>query len=159
MQKYVIAEAMEHEMKLRQMGGTVTLVSGKMCYVQFDIGGIAIEYVYNINNRGHFFLERIKPYPLPFKVYEDESKVVEIIDIDLEQFRNAAKSHNMPKFIELGKLFNDTAKKYEDLFLYYNVPGEVVESLHEELEKVNAIILNCKEEAERIYFKKEPDNL
>lgn len=159
MQKYVIAQAMEHEMRLRQMGAKVTLVNGKMCYVQFDIGGLEVEYVYNINNKGQYFLERIKPYPLPVRAFENESRVIEIIDIDLEQFRNASKSHNMPLFVELGKMFNDTAKRFEDLFLYYNVPSEVVQSLHEELAKANDIINECKASAERIYFKKEPDNL
>lgn len=159
MQKYVIAEAMEHEMKLRQMGGQVTLVSGKMCYVKFNIDGLLVEYVYNINHKGQFFLERIKPYPLPVKSFDNESKVIEIIDIDLEQFRNAAKSHNMPMFIELGKLFNDTAKRFEDLYLYYNVPSQVVEDLHNELVKANEMINTCKLNAERLYFKKEPDNL
>lgn len=159
MQKYVMAEAMEHEMKLVQMGGKVTQINGKLCYVQFDIGGILVEYVYNINSKGQFFLERIKPYPLPVKAYEDESRVIEIIDIDLEQFRQASKSHNMPKFIQLGQMFNDTAKRFEDLFLYYNVPEETVDALIAALESANQAIGDCKENAKRLYFKKDPDNL
>ncbi len=159
MQKYVIAQAMEHDMRLRQMGGEVTLINGKMCYVKFNLGGVEVEYVYNINGKGKFFLERIKPYPLPVKTYEDESRIIEIIDIDLEQFRSAAKSHNMPKFITLGKLFNETAKRFEDLYLYYNVPEETAGEILEQLKKVNESITNCKNNAERIYFKKEPDNL
>jgi hypothetical protein len=159
MQKYVIAEAMEHEMKLVQLGGTVTQINGKLCYVQFNIGGIEIEYVYNLNNKGKFFLERIKPYPLPVKVFEEESGVVDIIDIDLEQFRVAALSHNMPKFIKMGQLIHNTAKRYEDLFLYYNVPESTIDALLLNLENANKIIDECKATANRVYFKKEPDNL
>lgn len=159
MQKYVIADAMEQEMRLRQMGGKVNQINGKMCYVSFDIGGLPVEYVYNLNSKGKYFLERIKPYPMPVKVYEDESKIVEIIDIDLEQFRSAVKSHNMEKFIALGNKFNETAKRFEDLFLYYNVPADVLEALFEKLNESNQIIDACKSTATRIYFKKEPDNL
>lgn len=159
MQKYVIADAMEQEMRLRQLGGKVNQVNGKMCYITFDIAGLQVEYVYNLNSKGHYFLERIKPYPMPVKVYEDESKIVEIIDIDLEQFRAASKSHNMEKFIALGNKFNETAKRFEDLFLYYNVPAETLDALFNKLVESNDIIDACKETASRIYFKKEPDNL
>lgn len=159
MQKYVIADAMEQEMRLRQMGGKVNQVNGKMCYVSFDIGGLAVEYVYNLNSKGKYFLERIKPYPMPVKVYEDESKIVEIIDIDLEQFRSAVQSHNMETFVALGNKFNETAKRFEDLFLYYNVPADVLEALFNKLIESNQIIDQCKSTATRVYFKKEPDNL
>lgn len=159
MQKYVIAEALEHEMKLVQMGGKVTQVNGKLCFVQFDVDGLIVEYAYNINSKGKFFLERIKPYPLPANVYEDESRVIEIIDIDLEQFRQATHSHNMMKFIRLGNLFHETAKRFEDLFLYYNVPEETIDQLFKEIEKANKLIDECKSESPRVYFKKNPDNL
>ena len=159
MQKYVIAEALEDEMRLVQMGGKVTQINGKMCFVQFDIEGLVVEYAYNINNKGKFFLERVKPYPLPVKVYEDIQRIIEIIDIDLEQFRQAAKSHNMQKFIKMGNLFHATAKRFEDLFLYYNVHEVILDEVIQEMEQINAVIDQCKITAERLYFKKEPDNL
>lgn len=159
MQKYVIAEALEDEMRLVQMGGKVTQINGKMCFVEFDIEGLVVEYAYNINNKGKFFLERVKPYPLPVKVYEDIQRVIEIIDIDLEQFKQAAKSHNMQKFIKLGNMFHATAKRFEDLFLYYNVPESTINELLQEIEHANDVIDRCKATAERLYFKKEPDNL
>ncbi len=159
MQKYVIAEALEDEMRLVQMGGKVTQINGKMCFVEFDIEGLVVEYAYNINSKGKFFLERVKPYPLPVKVYEDIQRVIEIIDIDLEQFRQAAKSHNMQKFIKLGNMLHATAKRFEDLFLYYNVPESTINELIQEFEHANDVIDRCKCTAERLYFKKEPDNL
>lgn len=159
MQKYVMAEALEHEMKLVQMGGKVTQINGKLCYVQFYIEGIEIEYVYNINAKGEFFLERIKPYPLPVKPFSDESQVIEIIDIDLEQFRQASRSHHIATFIKLGQLFHGTAKRFEDLFLYYNVPESTLEELTKELQHANEVIDDCKATATRLYFRKDPDNL
>ena len=56
MKSYVLAEAMEHEMKLVQLGGKVTFINSKMCYVSFDVEGIIIEYSYNINSNGKVFL-------------------------------------------------------------------------------------------------------
>lgn len=159
MQKFVMAEAMELEMKLVQMGGKVTQINGKLCFVQFKIGGIDIEYAYNLNSKGQFFLERIKPYPLPLRPFADESKVVEIIDIDLEQFRQAAGSSHMPQFIQLGRQLHETAKRFEDLFLYYNVPDQTIAALLDILHQANEVIDECKDSSDRLYFKKDPDNL
>lgn len=159
MQNYISAEAMEQEMKLVQMGAKVTQINGKLCFVQFKIGGVDVEYVYNLNGKGQFFLERIKPYPLPLRPFDDESKVVEIIDIDLEQFRQAACSTHMPQFIQLGKQFHETAKRFEDLFLYYNVPDKAIMALQDVLIQANEIIDQCKTDSDRLYFRKDPDNL
>ena len=84
MKKYIIStEAAQHAMKLTQMGANVKQVSGKLCYVSFDLGYMTLEYVYNINAKGKYFLERIKPYPLPIKAYDNEDDVIDIIEIDV----------------------------------------------------------------------------
>lgn len=159
MKSYVLAEAMEHEMKLVQLGGKVTFINSKMCYVSFDVEGIIIEYSYNINSKGKVFLERIKPYPLPINAYEDEEHVIEIIKIDLEQFYAASQSHNMADFITINQQFHNTLKRFEDLFLYYNVPEATMVTIKSDLDRINQEILNCRNSAKRVYFEKEPDNL
>lgn len=159
MQKFVMAEAMEHEMKLVQMGGDVTFINSKMCYVSFNIEGYIVEYAYNINAKGKVFLERIKPYPLPINAYEDEEHVIAVIRIDLEQFRAAALSHNMPEFIKVNQLFHQTLKRFEDLFLYYNVPEQTITKIKADLNLINQNILACRDHCPRLYFEKEPDNL
>lgn len=159
MKSYLMAEAIEHEMKLEQLGAKVVQITSKLCYVHFVVDGVEIEYAYNINAKGKYFLERIKPYPLPVRAFEDETKLVEIIEIDLEQFKQASESKHMVKFLQIGQSFHETAKRFEDLFLYYNVPEETLKEVFDDLLKINTAIDTCRDSAPKIYFKKEPENL
>lgn len=159
MRKLMNAEIMQHDIKLRQMGADVYVINSKMCFVIFMIGKYEIAYVYNINNKGRYFLERVKPYPLALREFEKEDDVIDIIEIDLEQFKNASNSHNIDAFIEINKDFNLSLRRFEDLFLYYNVPRESVEQIRDHLEKIDGIIDQTRMKAERLYFKKNPDNL
>jgi len=153
------AEIMEHDFKLRQMGADVYVLNSKMCYVLFMVGKHEISYVYNINTKGRYFLERIKPYPLALREFESEADVIEIMLIDLEQFKNASQSHNIDVFIDINKRFNLSLRKFEDLFLYFNVPKETAEHIQAELDRIDALIVETRQTAERLYFKKNPDNL
>jgi hypothetical protein len=159
MRKYVNAEALKHSMKLNQLGGNVTQINGKMCYVQFVVNNYELEYVYNINPKGQYFLERIKPYPLPLKEFNNEDDVVNIIEIDLEQFTNATQSHNIDAFVSISSKLNETLKRFEDLYLYYNVPEVETKIILEKIEEIQSEILKTKETCERVYFRKDPEFL
>jgi ribosomal protein S6 len=159
MRKYIDAEAIQHSMKLQQLGAKVHQINSKMCYVQFDLGKIKLEYAYNINNKGKYFLERIKPYPLPLKVFESEIDIVETIKLDLSQFKNAIQSKNIENFVEINQMLHNSIKKFEDLFLYYNVPTLDMKEMREMIEKVDGLIELMKDDSVRICFDKEPDNL
>lgn len=159
MRKYVNAEALKHSMKLSQLGGSVTQINGKMCYVRFKVNEIDLEYVYNINTKGQYFLERIKPYPLPLKEFNNEDDVVNIIEIDLEQFTNATHSHNIDAFLSISTKLNETLKRFEDLYLYYNVPEVETKIILEKIEEIQSEISKTKETCERVYFKKDPEFL
>ncbi|BEP28700.1 hypothetical protein [Helicovermis profundi] len=159
MRTLINAEIMEQGIKLRQLGAKVTVISGKLCYVKFEIGGYKIQYVYNVNSKGNYFLERTKPYPLPLREFEKEEDVIDIIEIDIEQFKFALKSQNINDFINIGKELNFTIRKFEDLFLYYNVSSDKVQSIKNKLHEINKEINNTKEISKRIYFRKEPENI
>lgn len=159
MRKLMNAEVMEHDFKLRQMGADVQVINSKMCFVVFLVGKYEIAYVYNINKKGKYFLERIKPYPLALREFEKEEDVIDIIEIDLEQFKNASNSHNIESFVDINVNFNRSLLKFEDLFLYYNVPKETADRIKEHLNSIDTIIEETKHTAERLYFKKNPDNL
>lgn len=159
MSKLLDAELTIHNMKLRQMGAKIKTINSKMCYVKFDIGGFEVAYVYNINKDGNYFLERIKPYPLAIREFYDEEQLIEIIEIDLEQFKNAIKSHNIQSFVEINRKLHLSIKKFEDLFLYYNVPQEECDKLIGLLDEIDKEINATQASSKRLYFKKEPDNL
>lgn len=153
-------EALAETMKLREMGAKIQSVNGKMCYVKFEEEGIQIEYAYSINTAGKYHLERIKPYPLPLREFTREEKLIEIIEIDLDQFRNAIHTlQNIAPFIRASKDFHRIFQRFEDLYLYYAVPDETLQAVHDKLEEIDALIHSTVGTAKRIYHRKEPDTL
>tara|TARA_Y100001933_G_C18709205_1_gene442496 strand:+ start:64 stop:546 length:483 start_codon:yes stop_codon:yes gene_type:complete len=159
MRKYLNAEIMQQSMKLKQMGADVTVINSKLCYVAFDLSGFKVSYVYNVNKRNKYFLERIKPYPLWLREFDNEEDVIDIINIDLDQFRNAIKSHNIDRFIKIARKLDQVFHKYEDLFLYYNLPEEEVDRLYKEITDMEDDIDLIKDKSERICFDKDPEYL
>ncbi|MCX7884013.1 MAG: hypothetical protein N2448_03155 [Caloramator sp.] len=153
-----VKETMQ-EMMLRQMGADVTCFLGKQCFVKFNIEGYEISYTYNINLKNKYFLQRIKPYPMSAGVFENLKDVVEMIQIDVEQFTNVIKSGKFDKFLEINTKILEAARNLEDLFLYYKVDEAVFDDL---LRQICIIKKNISDNAvpdKRVYFKKEPETL
>ncbi len=160
MDKYVNSEVNQHIMKLIQLGAEVQVVSGKMIYVKFVLtNDIEVAYVYHVNKNKKYFLERIKPYPLPISEFKSIHEIIQIIRIDLDQYTNASKSHNISDFIAINNDLHDTMKSFEDLFLYYNISPECVNSVKTNISNIKNIIKDNIKEEYRIYFEKEPENL
>lgn len=157
--KGVNFEANEHLIKLVQMGANVKQINSKMCYVKFDIEGFKLSYVYNINKKGKYFLERIRPYPLPLLETDNEKEVIDIIKIDLKQYKNAIASQKIDKFSSINLKMIDTIKKFEDLYLYYKVDLEKCDEILEKIEEINNDIIKIKNNSKRLFFEKEPNNL
>ncbi|WP_068554496.1 ROK family protein [Thermotalea metallivorans] len=148
-----------HEIKLRQMGGEVEVIRGIMHYVRFDIGGTIVKYVYHINKKGKYFLQRQAPYPLNAGTYESEQDVIDIIRHDLAQMKNAKKSKKFDKFIEMNKNLSNMMRKFEDLYLYYNVPSVQMEKIEKTIQQLGNLIFETKDISERVYFEKDPESL
>lgn len=157
--KYINAEFSQHEMRLNQLGAKVEQVSGKLCYIKFNINHLMIEYAYHINGKNQYFLERIKPYPLPIKSFRNEADIVEIIKVDIKQFKNAVKSKNIGSFVEINNELNNTIKMFEDFFLYYNVPTETLKKIRQQIDELQQEICDAKGRVERVFFDKDPEFL
>lgn len=154
------ADALAETMKLREMGARIQFVNSKMCYVKFEEAGIQIEYAYSVNTTGKYYLERIKPYPLPLREFTHEAKLIEIIEIDMDQFRNAIRTLNsIGPFVDTSKAFHRIFQRFEDLYLYYDVPEEILTEVHGKLEEIDGLIKATAKSAKRIYHRKEPDTL
>ncbi len=156
---HIKMEAAIHAMKLRQMGGKVTQVDSKLCYVSFEIEHITVEYVYNINHHNKFFIERIKPYPEPLDTFTSEDELIQQIEWDLEQFKNASHSKNIDEFIEINQKLNQTIGLFEDLYLYYNVPKSQADIILNKINEIDVLIYQISDTAEKIYFDKKPRRL
>ncbi len=148
--------ASHHRLKLQQYGGIVNQINSKVCYVNFKVGDIDVEYVYNVNHHDKFFIERIKPYPEPLDTFTNEKAVVDQILDDVERFKVANNSKNIKEFININKSLNNLIRMFEDLYLYYNVPKEGADEISNEIEEIMKKVHELSEKSERVYFKSEP---
>ena len=140
------------EINLRQLGATkVECVNGKLYYVKFRIDeNITVSYCYNINAKDQYFLQRISPYPLPEGLFSTQEQIINFIKRDIKKFRNAKNSSNFSVFVELVNTIYQTQHAMEDLFLDYNVKGESIKELKDELEKIIITINKTQAKSEHV---------
>ncbi len=153
------AEIDKQKMILKQMGAKVEVINSFMCYVSLDIEGLKVKYCYNVNKKGDYFLERIKPYPQVAGTFKTEEDVIDTIKIDVEQFINAKKSHVFPLFIDINQEMSKVIREFEDLYLYYNVPHDYAKEIKSKIEEIHNLISKAKHESKRVYLKTEPKSL
>ena len=156
---FLKTEMTQHEMILNQLGEDVKIVQGIMCYVSIEINGIPVEYVYQINNAGNYFLQRLAPYPMVAGNFISKDEVLNLIKHDINQFKNASNSSAFRDFIEINKNLTRLARQFEDLYLYYNVPHETLRSMNESLKTLDNLIKECKVTSKRVYLDKEPETV
>lgn len=160
MNKYMNTDVVKHTMKLQLLGAEVKVISGKVVYVEFTINeDLEVSYVYSINKHNKYFLERIKPYPLAIREYDNDDDIIDIIMLDYLQYKDSANSNNINKFVNINRNLNKAIKTFEDLFLYYNVSEEVLNSIEHDIKNIDKTIKKASQESERLFFDKEPDNL
>ena len=150
MRSLVDAEVSQHTMKLQQMGAKVKVINSTLCYVSFDLSGFLVQYVYNINSKGNYFLERMKPYPLALKEVNDEKEIIQVIKEDVEKFKNALRCHHIDSFITIARQINVTFKKFEETFLNYNIPSPKVEKMLKKIQALDLEIQLIQENAAKI---------
>ncbi len=148
-----------HELKLRQMGAIVEDIRGIMHYVRFDIEGTVVKYAYHINKKGKYFLQRRSPYPLNVGTFESKEDVMNIIQHDIAQMKNAKHSKKFDKFIEINKSLSNIMRNFEDLYLYYNVNRTQTEKIEETIQHLKNLVFETRDMSERVYFEKDPDTL
>lgn len=159
---YMTVRQIRHQMclnKLRDMGCEVISVQGVMFYIRYNLDDFKISYVYHVNNDNTYYLERIKPYVVSAGNVKTEDDVVDLIKIDIEQFKNAKKSKNFQSFIEVDTELSKAVRSFEDLFLYYNISKEDTELVKEELSKIKSLFKSIKSRSERVFYDKDPDNI
>ena len=145
--------------ELKEAGGRVIDFEGIMFLVKFNIEEHKITYAYHINEDNTYFLERVKPYFLNVGTYQTEEEIVDIIKVDIEQFRNAIKSSNFNSFIEIDEHMSQLVRLFEDLYLYYNIDKEDLRALDEGVDGILETIKEIMRHSARVYTKKDPDVL
>lgn len=145
--------------ELRSLGARVLDIQGIMFYVKFKINDYKISYIYHLNPDNTYFLERVKPYSMVVGDFNTEEDIVDVITVDIDQFKNAMNSHNFSKFIEVDNNISKLVRIFEDLYLYYNIKSGDIDELNDRLKGVLSTIKDIKSHSDRVYFKKNPEVL
>jgi hypothetical protein len=145
--------------ELRSLGARVLDIQGIMFYVKFKIKGYKISYIYHLNPDNTYFLERVKPYSMVIGDFNTEEDIVDIIKVDIEQFQNAMNSNNFERFIDVDNNISKLVRIFEDLYLYYNINTQDIDSLNQDIKRILGTIKEIKSHSNRVYFKKDPDVL
>lgn len=140
------------ETRLRYLGATdIQAVQGTLYFVTFKFeDNIEVSYTYNINTKNKYFLQRIKPYPLPEGIFSDEEQVVEFIKRDFKKFKNAKNSRNFSQFLELTNTMNLVLHDMESFFLNYNVDRQHIDQLIRDLSKMRTTMEESKKGSEHV---------
>ena len=135
------------EVLLRQIGATqIKKVRGILYFIKFQlIENVEISYVYNINAKNNYFLQRIKPYPIPQGVFTDEYEIVSFIKKDLNKFNKIKNEDMFNSFLELNKKIAYMANNMEHLFLNYTVNEDNFTKLDNLINNMSCIIDDIKE--------------
>lgn len=126
------------EILLRQLGATdIKKIHGILYFIKFKLDeNIEISYTYNINTKNQYFLQRIKPYPLPQGTFENEYEIVSFIKRDLAKFNFAKNSSNFDLFTEVTQKVNSITSNMESLFFSTKVNDSDFLNLDKELKDV-----------------------
>ena len=140
------------ETRLRHIGATeIRKVNGILYFIEFDIEkDLKVTYTYNINSKNKFYLQRIKPYPIPEGVFEKEHEIVKFIESDIKKFRNAKNSKNFQLFLRITKDVNAIYADMERLFLNYNVDKVDLVKLKKEFNDIEEFFISTREKSNKI---------
>ncbi len=125
-----------NKIKLKHLGADVKRIDSKIYHATFDVAGTKLEYYYNINESGKFFLERMAPYYKNFNVFSEENEAIKAIYEDVEYFKNATKSHNYKKFLEMSIESERIHDAYAEMFLHHNIPQNELDELEKHFKAI-----------------------
>ncbi len=143
------------ETRLRYIGATeIRKINGILYFIEFDIDeDLKVLYTYNINAKNRYYLQRMKPYPIPAGTFDKEYEIVEFIKKDIQKFKNAKNSHNFEKFLSLTKKVNTIYEDMEALFLNYNVDKDDLVNLENNLDNMNKLFEEVEKKSMKIDIK------
>ncbi len=123
---------------LRQLGATsVREIRSMMHIATFDLGnGVEVSYVFNITKGNQYYLQRMRPYSLPWGVFADAAQIVRFITSDIKKFRNAVRSSNFNEFVSLAEKTTMLVTQLEAVFLNHNVTPESLQAFDATLEQL-----------------------
>lgn len=123
---------------LRQLGAvSVREIRSMMHLVNFELDdGFEVSYVFNITKGNQYYLQRMRPYAMPWGLFADTNQIIRFITQDIEKFRNACRSKNFKTFVATASKMNMLVGQLEELFLNCNVACKDLDQLDQQLDAV-----------------------
>lgn len=143
------AEQDNMDMQLTQMGAKVKSIHGLVCFVRFYINDTEIFYVYNINAKNQYYLQKVLPYSVGAGVFTTPKEIINYIKKDISYYKTASKSSIFHDFIDINVRLHESVRKMEETFMNYNVPHDKMEEVVKKIEQINKIL-------EEVQRKEEP---
>ena len=147
------AEQAGLDLELTQIGAKVTSIHGLLCFVHYYVKDTELFYVYNINAKSQYYLQRVLPYPVGAGVFSKPDDIVEYIKADIKKFENAANSSNFEDFVEITQKIHHSVHAIEDVFMNYNVEPEKMGQINAALEHINEFFIDIRNTSPRIVVK------
>lgn len=137
---FISAEQDNIDMMLTQMGAKVKSIHGLVCYVSFKFNDTEILYVYNINAKNQYYLQKVLPYPVGAGEFSSPAEVVDYIKKDIHYYKTALKSSIFNDFVDINLKLHKTIHKMEEVFMNYNVPHEKMNEIEGKLNHIDQIL-------------------
>lgn len=137
---FVSAEQDNLDMMLTQMGAQVKSIHGIICFAKFLINGTEFFYVYNINAKSQYYLQKVLPYPVGAGEFSRPSEIIAYIKNDIEKFKNASKNSTFEDFLKVNTKIHRIVHKLEDTFMNYKLEPQELEKIYREIEDVDNIL-------------------
>ncbi|MDF2587899.1 MAG: hypothetical protein K0S41_1740 [Anaerocolumna sp.] len=146
----VSAEQDNIDMMLTQMGAKVKSIHGLVCFVRFDINGTEIFYVYNVNAKDQYYLQKVLPYPVGAGVFTKPCEIVDYIKKDITLYKTAVKSSLFNSFTKVNLELHQIIHKMEETFMNYNVSDDMMTNVWKQLEQLNKTMDEIQHTSEKV---------
>lgn len=137
----ISAEQDNIDLMLTQLGANVKSIHGLVCFVKFEIDNTEILYVYNINAKQQFYLQKVLPYPVGAGIFTKPGEIIDYIKKDIAYYKTASKSTVFNDFIDINMELHHIIHNMEETFMHYNVPHEKLHEVEQKLQEINSIVL------------------
>ncbi len=140
---------------LKQLGATDIIdINSRLYYIKFKLKkNITVSYVYNINAKSKYFLQRISPYPLPKGLFTNQEEIIDIIKRDIRKFKTACNSSNFELFLGITNTLGYVSSDIESLFLNYNIPKEQLDQFYHQLHQLSDLVHQMKAKSTHIILR------
>lgn len=141
----ISAEQDNIDMQLTQMGAKVKSIHGLVCFVRFHMNDTDIFYVYNINAKDQYYLQKVLPYPVGAGVFTKPAEIIDYIKKDISSYKIASKEPLFKDFVNVNLELDQTIHNMEETYMNFDIPKEKLKEIAGKVEQINNLLKEVQE--------------